>query len=631
MNHAPRPVVVAQSQTRSLPRWVLWLVCSLYVLAGFVGRDPWKSRDLAAFGSIVDTNATLQAGGATAWLAWLAQLSQVFSTSAELGLAAALGSLSQTVFAPLIGEVHAARLPFAIALLAALICTWYAGYYLARQPLAQPVSFAFGGEADHISYARTVGDAALLALVATLGLAQLGHEATGTTLQLGFAALCLLGMAMRPFRAKRGAFFTAAGLVGLVASGALEFVVAHFVIGSALRAMQHQTAAYAWRHWLQQYERIAPASLLGKRIFGMLLAIGLMVLLPYAFQEITAFLSQSGGPAGTTGTWSWPRFGRLLVWFCWPALPLALLGLWHWRRQLKHYHLRTPLIGLLAAAGVIFAGLGYERTLLLALPSLALLAAFALPTIKRSISAMLDWMTLLFFTAALAFLWAYWLSLETGIMSQLARNVYRRLEGFEPALLGESAAANVAFLVALLTTGAWVMVVVWRVGRHPKALWKSLALPAAGTLACWTLLMTLHLPLFNYARSYQPLAEQIALQLERLHFEEIQPTTRICVDVSYLSPAAQAGLRLHLTALDYPVQNRTSEAQASIRALNPADDRCPLVLSDAYARNKSSVQARPSAAQRNLLTLQRIQRPGDKGEAVLLHIDTAIWRGVYLD
>ncbi|MCK7494257.1 MAG: hypothetical protein MZW92_25940 [Comamonadaceae bacterium] len=41
----------------------------------------------------------------------------------------------------------------------------------------------------------------------------------------------------------------------------------------------------------------------------------------------------------------------------------------------------------------------------------------------------------------------------------------------------------------------------WRTGRHREALWKSLVLPAGGVALCWLLLMTLWLPLLDYARS----------------------------------------------------------------------------------------------------------------------------------
>jgi hypothetical protein len=41
----------------------------------------------------------------------------------------------------------AARLPFLLMLAGTLAVTWYAVYDLARHPGAQPVAFAFGGEA----------------------------------------------------------------------------------------------------------------------------------------------------------------------------------------------------------------------------------------------------------------------------------------------------------------------------------------------------------------------------------------------------------------------------------------------------------------------------------------------------
>jgi hypothetical protein len=55
---------------------------------------------------------------------------------------------------------------------------------------------------------------------------------------------------------------------------------------------------------------------------------------------------------------------------------------------------------------------------------------------------------------------------------------------------------------------AWVWLVHWRVGRHRSAIWKSLVLPASGAVLSWLLLMTLWLPLLDFARSYKPLVTQ---------------------------------------------------------------------------------------------------------------------------
>ena len=69
----------------------------------------------------------------------------------------------------------AARIPFAMLLALTLISTWYGAYYLGLGARAQPVAFAFGGEAKPKDYARTIADSATLALIACLGLALLSH------------------------------------------------------------------------------------------------------------------------------------------------------------------------------------------------------------------------------------------------------------------------------------------------------------------------------------------------------------------------------------------------------------------------------------------------------------------------
>ena len=115
----------------------------------------------------------------------------------------------------------------------------------------------------------------------------------------------------------------------------------------------------------------------------------------------------------------WPSFARLLLWFTWPAWPLALWTLWRWRHQLtqlgRQRHLGLPLLiaGVPVASAVLTrAG---DRVLLLALPALACLAALALPTFKRSAAALIDWFTVLFFSLWAIVIWVVWISLHTGV------------------------------------------------------------------------------------------------------------------------------------------------------------------------------------------------------------------------
>ena len=73
---------------------------------------------------------------------------------------------------PFMPAEFAARIPFALLLALTLVCTWYTVYHLARQPAAQPVAFAFGGEASPTDYARTLADLAGEACISTTHVAE---------------------------------------------------------------------------------------------------------------------------------------------------------------------------------------------------------------------------------------------------------------------------------------------------------------------------------------------------------------------------------------------------------------------------------------------------------------------------
>ena len=123
-----------------------------------------------------------------------------------------------------------------------------------------------------------------------------------------------------------------------------------------------------------------------------------------------------------------------MLWFLWPAWPMAAWTLWKWRGQWRNQmwtqHLTLPvfLFVITLLASVLTSN--PDRTLLLVLPSIAALAAFSLPTLRRSVAALIDWFTLIFFTVCAVAIWGVWLSLETGVPSQPARNVFRLVPGY---------------------------------------------------------------------------------------------------------------------------------------------------------------------------------------------------------
>ena len=191
MNNTISPALVTQSGARRLPRLPLLLLCAAYVMPGLFGRDPWRNADMAAFGPMV-----AMAEGRTPFFA---------PTLGGLPLDAAwlphaLGAVFIKLLSPLMDPALAARLPFALLLALTLALVWYSCFHLARTEAAQPLALAFGGEAEPIDYARAVADGALLALLATVGLLQLGHETTPELLQLFALTLFMYGLAAAPYR-----------------------------------------------------------------------------------------------------------------------------------------------------------------------------------------------------------------------------------------------------------------------------------------------------------------------------------------------------------------------------------------------------------------------------------------------
>ena len=573
----PSPAIIAQSAVRRLPRLALLLFCLAYVLPGFFGRAPWKNEDLAAFGVMRELSSS-----AVNWLTpQLLGQANGFDALAPYWL----GALSIQCM-PFLDPALAVRVPFVLLLVLTLLATWYAVYYLARSPQAQPVAFAFGGEASPVDYARAIADAGVLALIACLGLAQLSHETTPALAQLGFTSLVFYAMAASPYRPATRIMGPALGLLiglaGLALSGA-PTLAALFGFGGAGVEWAHTRWGNSTRRSSHnRQEAVSSQQQSTQWIWLMVCATALVCLLAYGLDLWRWRIQLPGGdnqPAWDT----WRKLGRLLLWFTWPAWPLALWTLWRWRWQLASRHVALPLWFSAMAVAATLTTTASDRSLLLSLPALAALAAFALPTLKRSVASLVDWFTLLFFTGCALIIWIVWIAMQTGIPRQPAANVARLAPGFEPSF------SWFAFLTATCATLAWAALVHWRAGAHRAAIWKSLVLPAAGATLCWLLLMTLWLPLLDYARSYAPMSRQLASMVDK----------NSCVEIYGISSAHAAGLQYH---------GQLELRQAQARAV------CPYLIVDARAQtNLGNLVNMPDWAFQ-----AKVSRPTDKNESVLL-------------
>jgi hypothetical protein len=225
-----------------------------------------------------------------------------------------------------------------------------------------------------------------------------------------------------------------------------------------------------------------------------------------------------------------------------------------------------------------------ERSLLLGLPALATLAAFALPTLRRSVAALIDWFTLLFFSGCAFIIWVVWIAMQTGVPAKPAANVAKLAPGFEPSF------SLLAFAAALAATLAWAWLVRWRTGRHRLVIWKSLVLPAGGAALCWLLLMTLWLPVLDYARSYAPVVRGVMRYIDAPGCVESVALTRVQI----------AALRYH--------------GELDLRA--PASEpECPWRLMPAQPKSEPD----PPPDMRGWRLVATIQRPVDANDNLLLY------------
>ena len=564
----PTPAIVAQGAVHRLPRALLLLLCIAYVLPGLIGREPWKSDDMTAFGYMAEL-----ARGATTWFA--PQLMGL-PPEADALLPYWLGAWAMQLAPAWMAPDFAARIPFGLLLTLALVATWYGTYYLARNPEAQPVAFAFGGEALPTDYARAMADGGLLAFMACLGLAQLSHETTPALAQLCFTALFFYALAALPYRVLIPSIGAVLGLTGLALSGAPAMATLFGAGGALIHLVDRSPGPSARRHQAWWAAGIALLTVLVAALSLWLDLWRWRIELPEA-------------------NWKeWGSLGRLLLWFTWPAWPLVLWTLWQWRRQLLRAaapsrHLALPLWFAVVSLAATLSTASADRSLLLALPALAALAAFALPTLGRNVAALIDWFTLIFFSGSALIIWVVWIAMQTGVPKQPAANVARLMPGFEHSF------SFLPFLIAIVATLAWVWLVKWRVGRHRAAIWKSLVLPASGAALCWLLLMSLWLPLLDFARSYAPLVRRTLIV-----FKQKPP----CVEAHGLSRAQIAAYQFHGNLELKPMGSEVA---------------CPWLIVD-----RNIVKTRPDPVDLTRWTLHSVMRhPADRKENLQIYQRTA--------
>ncbi len=439
------------------PRGVVLIVfCALFLLPGLVGHDPWKNEDAMHFGvafSIVDGGNWLvpQLAGE----AWLDSPPLYYWVAAVLAKTAGLAL-----------PLHdAARLASGLFVGIMLFCL---------------------GSAAHLLVGREAGRGAVLIAIGTLGLLVHAHESQPATALLAATAMTYLGLALLPQHPLRGGFLAGAALgLGFLTNGVQALLILAPMLMLLPLVSSHLRNPQAVRGML------AALAVAGPLILAWPLAL--------SWRDPDALsLWWSLEMADLQLHENWPltlwEYLKILGWFAWPALPLALWTLWKERRHLREPRILIPLssfIVLLAVQPAFFQLRSLNALPLL--PPLILLAAPATLSLRRGAANALDWFGMMTFTLLAGLVWLGWLAMVADMPYRFAR----KLAKIEPGFVGHF--SPVAFVAALALTLAWL----WLIFASPRSPQRGSVHWAAGVVLCWGLIVALWTPWIDHGRSYR--------------------------------------------------------------------------------------------------------------------------------
>jgi len=509
------PVRIVASATERLPTILLLLIAALYILLGLFDRAPWKTDDVVGL-------ATMLAAVKEGHVAWLIPHIGSTTLSQNGPLPMWVGAASIWLFDPILSYLAAARVAVIFWFLLMLWALWYGTYLLGRRHEGQPLALPFGGEPTPRAYGRLLADISALFLISTVGVLLRLHETSAAPALMATQALILLGVIRMLDKPAQGAIMVGMALAAAFLTRGLPAVLPLFI--GLIFTLLPRNPMYGHKRWL------ILAGALG-----------------FTISFIWVYFAQRADPVWATEWWHWNdtliglggvhdilRPLRDLPWFIWPTWPLALIATWNWRKTITAPHIWLPLSFFVAQliGLALTSSPGELDYVALAVPS-AMLAAFAVPTIRRGMVNTLDWFALMCFSVTTTCVWVGWFTQQTGFPAGIAQNIARQTVGYQPLIIWPAVA------MSAVVSSVWLLTMRWRLVRQPTTLWRGALLCATGITATWALLVLLWLPTVDYVRSYQPMSTEIE---QALLDHASQPGQRPCARALGVSEGVRASL-----------------------------------------------------------------------------------------
>ena len=522
--------------------WVLAVLLVVYIFVGLIGHDPWKHDDAVSIGLVYDI---VRHGH------WLTpQLAgQVYPDAPFYYWTAAV---TAHLFSWLMPIHDAARLASGLFTLLALEFILLAAREL---------------------HGREHAAAAPLVLAGSIGFLYHAHEAQPMLAALTAHTAAYWSVALLPRRPRLATLvFGTALALGFLANGLLPVLT--LLPACLFFFWRTEGDAKPFKHLALA---LALAALLASLWLVPLYAIDPGYAARFLVNEADALTRPVAFLANSL------RYLNMLLWYAWPALPLAAWAMWSKRRQLKTRELAIPVSTFLATLCIL--GLYYENrspVTLLLLPPLVLMSIPGVATLRRGAANAFDWFGMMTFSLFAVVAWIVWNAMVFGWPTRLARQAVR----LEPGFVGHF--NLIACTFALLLTFTWF----WLIFTSPRSPMRGIMHWMAGLTLFWVLIAVLWMPWIDYGKSYRPLSDSLARAL---------PTDLGCVANANLPDSI-------LASLDYFDDIRT------IPLRDEAGKRCKGLLLLGPARNPEALSAS------GWRQIWEGKRPGDRRDSDRFHL-----------
>ena len=442
----PRAKVGERAKTH-----LLLVLCAIWLCTGLVGHSPWKpfeSHTISTVKTILDSGNLIAPESASD--ADIANPPLYYLSAAA----------TAQVFGAVLPVHDAARLVSGLWMVITLLMIGMAGRELWGKGFGRQTTFVFIGSLGLVLSAHT-----LMPAVSCL---------TGVATAFYALALCK----RRPYRAS---LLLGLGIgVGFLSTGLQPLAII------VLTCLALPCLFSAWRN----------ASYFKVLALSSLVASPFLLIWPLLCQHFYPVLFDHWWLASLRQFRHGRHlyFLRTLLWYAWPALPLAVWGGWRYRKQLLIKPKFQLIIAFFAVAWLVI-GFGYKNEVF-ALPllvPLTMMAGGSIESLKRGTASALNWFGLILFGLTSGVIWLGWLAMMTGSPAKLKERLLF-LSG-----LTQLNFSFIAFILALAVSLIWLLSILrsQHSNRSGATNW------AIGMTAVWTLLMTLWLPMIDSARSYQ--------------------------------------------------------------------------------------------------------------------------------